>query len=179
MSLEFPSPFGVLPTLQETVHVQVGEQWADHSTLRGPAVVVLPTRQPTFPVPVAFLDRNSKPHLDQTQHVPIDDSAGDTLHQFAVWNRIEVFGQISVNYICIACTQELMYSSDSVLRTPLRSVAESIRFQIRLEDRLDHQLSGSLNDSVLDTRNTERPFAATGLGYLHPPHRLWSIRLVA
>jgi RNA polymerase sigma-70 factor (ECF subfamily) len=28
-------------------------------------------------------------------------------------------------------------------------------------------------------RNAERPFATTGLGYLHPPHRLWSIRLVA
>jgi hypothetical protein len=36
------------------------------------------------------------------QHVPVDNAPGDTLHQFAVWNRIEVFGQIGVNYICIA-----------------------------------------------------------------------------
>jgi hypothetical protein len=64
--------------------------------------MVLPTCQPTFPVLVQFLDRNRKPHLNQMQHVPIDNSPGDTLHQFAVWNRIEVFGQISVNYICIA-----------------------------------------------------------------------------
>ena len=78
---------------------------SDHSTLRCPAVVVLPACQPTFPVLVLLLDRNRKPHLDQTQHVPINDSPGDTLYQFTVWNRIEVFGQISVNYICIAFAQ--------------------------------------------------------------------------
>src|SRR3954453_4357002 len=146
-----------------------------------PRPMCLPTVacQPTFPIPVSFLDWYRKPHLDQTQHVPVDDSAGDTLHEFAVWNRIEVFRQISVNNICIACFQELMHSSDSVLRTPLRSVAESIRFQIRLEDRLDYQLGGSLHDSIPYTRNTERPFPAPGPGYLPPPHRLWSIRLVA
>ena len=71
-------------------------------SLRGPAVMVLPTCQPIFTVLVQFLDRNCKPHLNQMQHVPVDNAPGDTLHQFAVWNRIEVFGQISVNYICIA-----------------------------------------------------------------------------
>src|SRR5215472_3772951 len=60
-----------------------------HTSLRCPAVVVLPACQPTFPVLVPLLDRNRKPHLDQTQHVPIDDSPGDTLHQFTVWNGVE------------------------------------------------------------------------------------------
>ena len=35
-----------------------------HTSLRCPAVVVLPSRQPTFPVFVLLLDRNSKPHLN-------------------------------------------------------------------------------------------------------------------
>ena len=36
-------------------------------------------RQPTLPVFVPLLDRDLKPHLDQTQHVPIYDSLGHTL----------------------------------------------------------------------------------------------------
>jgi hypothetical protein len=52
-------------------------------------VMVLPTCQPIFAVLVQFLDRNRKPHLNQMQHVLIDNAPGDTLHQFAVWNRIE------------------------------------------------------------------------------------------
>ena len=59
------------------------------SSLRCPAVMVPPTCQPIFTVLVQFLDRNRKPHLNQMQHVPVDHSPGDTLHQFAVWNRIE------------------------------------------------------------------------------------------
>src|SRR3954467_1597654 len=51
--------------------------------------MVLPTCQPIFTVLVQFLDRNRKPHLNQMQHVPVDHAPGDTLHQFAGWNRIE------------------------------------------------------------------------------------------
>jgi len=52
-------------------------------------VAILPARQPTFPVLVLLLHRGLEPHLDQTQHIPIDDSLGDTLHQLAVWNRVK------------------------------------------------------------------------------------------
>ena len=52
-------------------------------------MVILPACQPTFPVLAPLLDRNRKPHLDQTQHVPIDDTPGHTLHQFTVWNGVE------------------------------------------------------------------------------------------
>jgi hypothetical protein len=67
--------------------------------------MIFPTCQPTFPVSISLLDWNRKPRLDQTQHIPIDDSPGDTLHEFAVWNGVEVLGQISVNYICMAFTK--------------------------------------------------------------------------
>ena len=101
MSLELLSPLSLPPTLPQTVAIPVSEQWAGHSSLRCPAVMVLPTCQPIFAVLVPFLDRNRKPHLNPMQHVPIDNAPGDTLPQFAVWNRIEVFGQISVNSIGI------------------------------------------------------------------------------
>src|SRR5215471_653107 len=57
MGVKLLSPFGVPPTLQQTVHVQVGEQRAGHPSLRGPAVAILPSRQPTLPVLVPLLDR--------------------------------------------------------------------------------------------------------------------------
>src|SRR5215471_9415412 len=79
MGIELLSPFGVPPTLQQTVHVQVGEHGAGHSTLRSPAVAILPSRQPTLPVLLPLLDRGLQPHLNQTQHIPIDNSASHTL----------------------------------------------------------------------------------------------------
>jgi hypothetical protein len=102
LRLKSLSPFGVLPTLQQTVHVQVGEHRAGHPTLRSPAVAILPSRQSALPVFVPFLDRSCEPHLDQTQHIPIHNSLSDTLHQFAVWNGVEVLGQISVRHILVA-----------------------------------------------------------------------------
>src|SRR5215469_4291796 len=45
MSVKLLSPFGVPPALQQTVHVQVGEHWAGHPSLRCPTVAVLPSRQ--------------------------------------------------------------------------------------------------------------------------------------
>src|SRR5215469_11262238 len=79
MSVKLLSPFGLPPTLQQTVHVQIGEHWAGHPTLRSPAVAILPPRQPTLSVLVPLLDRGLQPHLNQTQHIPIDDSASHTL----------------------------------------------------------------------------------------------------
>ena len=51
--------------------------------------MIFPTCQMTFPVSISLLDWNRKPRLDQTQHIPIDDSPGDTLHEFAVWNGVK------------------------------------------------------------------------------------------
>src|SRR5258708_17306927 len=56
MGVKLLSPFGVPPTLQQTVHVQVGEHGTGHSSLRRSAVAALPSRQPTLPVLVLLLD---------------------------------------------------------------------------------------------------------------------------
>jgi len=42
-------------------------------------VAILPSRQPTLPVLVPLLHRGLQPHLNQTQHIPIDDSTSHTL----------------------------------------------------------------------------------------------------
>ena len=72
--------------------IQGQSQPRDHPTLRSPAVAILPSRQPALPVFVPFLDRSRESHPDRTQHIPIHDSLSDTLHQFAVWNGVEVLG---------------------------------------------------------------------------------------
>ena len=100
------------------------------------------------------------------------------MNKGALWNTIQILGQISVNDIFIACTKQLMHFPDSIMRAPLRSVTIGTRFQIRLEDRLNQQFSGALNHSVPNSGNSEWALAAPGLGDHHPSHRLWSIRLV-
>src|SRR5215813_11216143 len=79
MGVKLLSQFGVPPTLQQTVHVQVGEHRAGHPSLRCSTVAAFPSRQPTLPVLVSLLDRGLQPHFDQTQHIPIDDATSHTL----------------------------------------------------------------------------------------------------
>src|ERR1035438_9568357 len=47
--------------------------------LRSTAIVILAARQPPLPVSIPLFDRHLQPHLDQMQHVPIDDSPSHTL----------------------------------------------------------------------------------------------------
>ena len=121
------------------------------------------------------------------QHVLVDDPLRHALQKLGVRNRVKVLGQIGVNYIRIAFTKQLMHFLDCVLRAPLRPVPIGIGFEIRLAggrvettlDRLDQQFCGGLHYPVPNSRNSERPLAASGLRDHHPPHRLWLVRLVA
>jgi hypothetical protein len=78
------------PVLQEPVHVDVGEQRAGDPTLRCAAHVALAADDPPLPVAVPLLDRRLEPHLDEGQHLPIDDAPGHALHQIPVRNVIEI-----------------------------------------------------------------------------------------
>src|SRR5215470_7946812 len=179
MSVKLLSPFGVPPTLQQTVHVQVGEHRAGNASLRCPAAAILPSRQPTLPVLISLLDWGLQPHLDQTQHIPIDDPTSHTLQKLTMWNGVKVLGQISVDYIGVAFADELVHFPNGVLGASLRSVTIGTRFQIRLEYRLQHDLGCGLHHPVPNRQNPEWSLPASGLWDHHPSHRLWSIRLVA
>jgi hypothetical protein len=85
-------PFGGPPAFRQTVHGQVGERWAGHSAWGCPAVVVLPAGQPAFAVLIPLLDRNCKPHLDRTRHIPTDDSPG---------RRIEAVPDAEINSVLV------------------------------------------------------------------------------
>src|ERR1039457_5404366 len=133
---------------------------------------LLSPRQSPLPAPLPLFDRNREPSLDQTQYLPIHDSPSNALQQFAVRDRVEVFRQIGIDYIRVACYQVFMYFSDCVLTASLRSVAVGTRLQIRLEDRLQLQLGSGLHHPIPNRRNSEWPFAAPVLWDHHPPHRL-------
>src|SRR6516162_4746179 len=77
------------PVLQETVHVQVGKHGADNPTLRSSASILAPPAQSPVSLLVPLLDRDFQPHLQQMQHVSIDDSSGNALKQFPMRNFVE------------------------------------------------------------------------------------------
>ncbi|MGC1296602.1 MAG: recombinase family protein [Alloacidobacterium sp.] len=76
-----------------------------NSALWGSTGAPLPTADPRCSVLVPLLDRNLQPHLNQMQHVPIDNPPSQALHQFGVWNGIKVLRQISVHHIGVAFTE--------------------------------------------------------------------------
>src|ERR1700684_3438625 len=49
------TPSGDSPVVQKTVHIQVGEQGTNHTTLRGSAGASLPTADPRFSVFIPLL----------------------------------------------------------------------------------------------------------------------------
>src|SRR5260370_102795 len=104
-SVKSLTPFGDPPVLQKAIHIDVGKQWADHPTLRSPTGVLLASCPMPPSLLIPLLCRNLQPHLDQMQHVPIDDSPSHTLQQFGVRNVVKVFGQIRVDYLGVALAE--------------------------------------------------------------------------
>src|SRR5579875_3367229 len=173
------SPSGDSPVLQEPIHVEVGEQGAGNPALRSSTAALSTSRHSPIPFLIPLLDRSFQPPLDQTQHVPIDDSLRHRMHQWAVGNGIEVFGQIRVDHIGVAFAEKFVHFLDRVLGAALRSVTISTGFQVRLEDRLQHQFGGGLHHPIADRGNTERPLPAPRLRDHHPEHRLRLVLLGA
>ena len=119
---------------------------------------------------VPFLDRRFEPHLDQMQHVPVDDAPGDRLHQVPVRDRVEILRQIGVHHVRMPRQKMPVHSADRIARAPLGSVAMDAVLEIRLEDRLQHQFGGGLRHPVPNRGDAERAFAAARLRDRHPSH---------
>jgi hypothetical protein len=66
------------------VHVEVGEQRADHAALRRAMPVGLAPSKAPPSLAVPFFDRNTQPQLDQMQHVRVADSTSHALHELAM-----------------------------------------------------------------------------------------------
>src|SRR5215510_5191028 len=64
MSLERLITSAQTPVLQETVHVDIGKQWARDAALRRATLVPLAANNAPLPVAIPFLDRRFQPQLD-------------------------------------------------------------------------------------------------------------------
>ncbi len=128
-------------------------------------------------IPVGGFHRRLEPLLDQPQHVGINNTAGNRLHQLPVWDGIEILAQIGIDHIGVTPPKQGQHQLDRLGRTASRPIAVRRRFQVRLEDRLQHQLRRSLHHPVPNRWNAEWPLAAAGLRDHHPSHRLALIRL--
>ena len=88
-------------------------------------------------------------------------------------NRIEVPGQISVNYFGVPLINRPVDGSHGIERTALGTVPVGRLIEVRFEDRFEHQRRRGLYDPVADRGNTERPLAhATGFRNHHASNRL-------
>src|SRR4030095_12722057 len=100
---------------EEPMSVDVRQQRTQHSALRSPTRAALATRHAPAAVLIPFLDGRFQPHLDKVQHCAVDGQPGDTLQQLLVWDGVEIFRQVRVDYLCIAVAQSPMHRLDRVL----------------------------------------------------------------
>jgi len=92
----------------------------NHPALRSTLPRLLSPCPSPLPALLPLSDRDREPRLNQPQHLPIHDPPSDTLHQLAVWDGVEVFRQIGIDYIRVACYQVFMHFPHCVLAASLR-----------------------------------------------------------
>src|SRR5271165_7213553 len=163
------------PMLQEAVHVDVGEQGARDPALRRAALAGLAAAHAPRPVAVPPLDRSLQPHLDQMQHMPVDDAPGHRFEEVRMRDRVEIFRQIGVYHVGVAPADQPVRFLDRIDRAATRAIAIGVVLEVRLEDRLQHDLDGSLNHPIPNRRDAEGTFAAPRLRDRRPPHRIGPI----
>src|SRR5271166_5613619 len=129
------------------------------------------------PVAVPLLDRSLQPHLDQMQHMPVDDAPGHRFEEVRMRDRVEIFRQVGVNHVGVAPANQPVRFLDRIDRAATRAIAIGVVLEVRLEDRLQHDLDGSLNHPIPNRRDSQGTFAAPRLRDRRPPHRIGPIRL--
>src|SRR5687768_9474655 len=168
----------LMPSSQEPMHVDVGQQRTDDSPLRRPHLAPLASRHASISPLVTLLHRYFQPSPDELQHLLVHDSLFYLLHQLMVRNRIKVLRQISVDYIGVSLAQQPVHFSNCILSPAFRSIAVGTGLKVRFKNRLQHQLGGSLHHSVPNNRYPQGPLPASWLGNHHPAHCAWLVRLV-
>ena len=161
-----PVPSGEQQLVQR-VQVDVGQQRADHRALRGAAR--------GSPALEFVHDVLVQPAVDQRQHLAVADLLGHPRHQSLVRDGVEEALEVRVHHVCAALAQPALDFAQRVLAAFARSKPVAVGFEAALEDRLDHPLQRRLYHPVFDDRDAQCSLAATGLGNLHPPHRLRSV----
>src|ERR1700692_4646677 len=118
-----------------------------------------------------------EPFLDQSHDAPICNPVLDELHQPFVRNRIEEAANVDVEHPVHFSRKQSRI--ERIQRLVLASPGpESIRKaqEVGLVDSVQHLDRCTLDDLVFQRRYSERPLPPVGLRYIHPTHRLRSVR---
>src|SRR5580692_1633 len=118
---------GQPPMLQEPVHVQVGQQRTDDTTLRRAALAPFASSQAPSSVSIPLLNRRLQPQLDEPQHFAVDDAARHTTQQLRVRDRVEVLRQIGIHDIGIAPAEKPVHFLDRVACSASGTIAIALQ----------------------------------------------------
>jgi hypothetical protein len=133
-----------------------------------------------FPVAlvVLFFNRRRQPPLDQMEDVPVDDPAGQALHQFRVRKTAKIVRQIRIDDFCMPRIQPSMNRPDGSMRPSFRAIPILFRWQIGFEDGLYHQHQRRPHHPIRDRRYPQGTRLAIWLRYPDPLDRFRSVVLL-
>src|SRR5215469_693877 len=157
------------PQIEHIMEVHVGQQGRGTSPLGRPFLHA-------YSLPI-LQHASVQPFLDEPHDAPICHPMLDEHDQPFVGDPIEVTFNVEVEHPVHLSRQQSRVEGIQRLMLaapwpePVRE-AEKIRFV----DGVQHLNRCALDDLVFQRRNSERPLPPVGLRYVHPSHRLGSVR---
>ena len=80
-------------------------------------------RRAFLATPFIFLfNRGIEPHLQQMQNASIYNSTCHRFHEFDMWNRVVIPGQVCVHDISVAADKQPVYFAHGAVRIPILPV---------------------------------------------------------
>ena len=80
----------------------------------------------------------------------VADPPGHRLHQFGVWNPVEVAAEVCIDDFFIARVDQFLDLSQGVQWAAFFPIGVLLRLQVSLENRLEDQNCRRLHDTVID-----------------------------
>src|SRR5205085_4178978 len=118
-----------------------------------------------------------QPFLDQPHDAPIANPMLDELDQPFVGKPIEKAFNVKIEHpVHLSRQQSRVERVQRLMLASPRSEPVRIAEKIRFIDGVQHLDRGALDDFVFQRRHSERSLPPVGLGYIHPTHRLRSVR---
>src|SRR5437588_8646877 len=157
------------PQVEHVMKIDVSQQRRSTSALGR-------TLLHTYPFP--FLQHASiEPFLDQSHDAPVCYPMLHELDQPFVGKPIEKAFDVKIEHpVHLSRQQSRVERVQRLMLASPRSEPVRIAEKIRFIDGVQHLDRGALDDFVFQRRHSERSLPPVGLGYIHPTHRLRSVR---
>src|SRR5436309_4264288 len=116
--------------LEETVHVQIGQQRTYHAPLRGALTAALATTASYLSRFIAFFHFGCQPQLNQPQYFPVHHPPRQAAEEFGVWNCIEVAAEVRIDHLAVPLPQSAMNLLHGIFGAALRPVAVGVGLEV-------------------------------------------------